>query len=214
MSTIEYMPTQHDEAEPEWFDSGFMEAAVVVWENPRRRMILDLFLSGEVHKHFGGSLEAANGSGRIFWHDYGTFIAPDGAIYHIRADDAGVMQAYVSPVDERAAGLYCIQPYTYDGYRSSDGNEMRIDFINGLHHASPRNTLEETELQRRDGQDVVHPRHQDGINFDSRRDSISVTYCDDGTLKALIHDSETGCTTSLYDPVLVRRFADELDTLE
>lgn len=215
MSTIEHTLTHHDEVEMESFgDNGFIDAAVMVRENPRCRMILDLFLSGEIHNYFGGSLRAVNGTERVFWHDRGTFIAPNGAIYHIRADDAGVMQAYVSPVDERAVGTYCIQPYTYDGYRSDDGSEVRIDFVNGLHHAAPPNTIEEAELQRRDGQDAVYPRHRDGINFDSRRDSISVRYGDNGTCMAMMYDSATGLTTPLYDIVLVRRFIDELDMFE
>lgn len=190
------------------------ETAVTVIENQRVRTALDLFTSGEIHKHAGGSLRALDGSKRIFWHDHGTFVAKGGAIYHLRTDDEGVPQVYVSPVDERGGGLYCVQPVTYDGYSGSDGTEMRFDFINGIHHALPRNSLGEIEQQRQEELDVMRPRHQFGAVFDSRRDSISVIHSPDGTMRAMLHDSETGLVEYLYDAAEIKSLVEFMDTLK
>lgn len=190
------------------------ETAVTVLENQRVRTALDLFISGDIHQYAGGSLRALDGSKRIFWHDRGTFVAKNGAIYHLRADDEETPQVYVAPVDDRGGNLYCIQPVTYDGYRSSDGAEMRFDFINNIHHALPKNSFSEIEQQRQGGFDVMRPPHQTGAAFDDRRDSISVTSSPNGTVRAMLHDSETGLIEYLYDAAEIKSLVELLDTLK
>ena len=209
--TGEQLRDYHDDFDEESYLEGMAWTALAVWKDPRRREAFEQFASGDIHNHYGGGLLAANGSGRTFWHDHGTYVADNTAIYQLRADDEGVMQMYVSPTDRRGGGLFCIQPYTYDSYRNSDDTEVRVDFINGLHHHAPFNTLAETELQRRDGLDVVQPRHQDGISFDSRRDSVSVVQREDGKVYASIHDSETGLTEPLYDLADIMRLLSSFD---
>ena len=204
----------NQEDEIEQIERGLFETAITVWENTRVRKALDLFMSGKIHEYAGGSLRAADKSGHIFWHDHGTFIAKNGAIYHLRSDDDGTPQVYVSPVDGRGGALYCIQPHTYDSYSNSDGTEMRFDFINGIHHAPPTNSLHEVELQRSEGQDVVRPRHQDGTTFDSRRDSVAFVRIPDGTMRATLHDSKTNGIEQLYDSIEITSILALIDSLE
>ena len=204
----------HREDEAEQIERSLFGTAITVWENSRIRTTLDLFMSGKIHEYAGGSLRAADKSGHIFWHDHGTFVAEDGMIYHLRTDDEGTPQVYVSPTDGRGSGLYCIQPYTYDGYMSPDGAEMRFDFTNSIHHASPTNSLIEMELQRSDGLDVVRPRHQNGVVFDHRRDSIALTHNPDGTVRVQLHDSKTGHITRLHDSIEIKSILELIDTLE
>lgn len=196
------------------FDRGLLEAAMTVWESSQTRAILDLFISGEIHSHTIGGLYAVGGASRIFWHNHGTFVAKNGAIYQLRTDDSGMSQSYVSPVDSRGQGLSCIRPYTYDNYNSPDGSERRFDFVNGAHRSPPINSLYEVGLQRHEGLDVARPRHQDGVAFDGRRDSISVVCGTDGITRAMLHDSETGTSEYLYDATEVKTFVEFLDTLE
>lgn len=200
--------------EAEQRDREFFETAIVVCENSRAQTVLDLFISGEIHKHAGGGLRALDRSGRIFWHNHGTFVAKSGAVYHLRTDDEGEPQVYISPASSREGGLYCVQPCTYDGYSNSDGSEMRFDFINGANHALPRNSLYEVEQQRQDGLDVMRPRHQDGTAFDSRRDSISIACGPGGAVRAAIHDSKTNLTEYLHNAVEIKSLVELISTLE
>ena len=182
---------------------GLAAAAQAVAARPRQRQILEYYIQGNgdaIHRRFGGELEDR---GEVYWHHHGTFVAPDGAIYRVRTDDDGIFRVYASPVDSRGDSIDCIQPYVYDGYIGPHAIEMRVDFVNGVHRSVPLNSRWEHELQAREGRDVMTPRHQEGIAFDSRRDSIALCKHPDGHIEGWLHDSADGEVVSLYSPAEV-----------
>ena len=203
-----------------------MEVAEVIRSDPRRREMLDRFISGDIHKSPGGAIAIPFGydwneeqqcsvpNMKVFWHDHGSFVGKDGAMYNVRTDDNGVGQVYVAPVDERGQYIDCIHPYTYDCYIGPHGIDVRADFINGAHRASPQNTAEERRLQDLEGHDIMVPRHQIGTEFDDRRDSISLRKYGDGHIEGMIHDSVSGETQQLYAPYDVKAALLMLDDME
>lgn len=205
-----------DTRQEQGFNEGLLSAASLIRDDPRRRETLEMFVNGDIHKQFGGEIVTPRGPDLppiVYWHDHGTFVGPDGSIYHARTDDYDEhRQMFVSPADERGRYIRCIQPFTYDGYTGPHSIEMRFDFINGPHRAAPRNTLEEAELQRREGLDPVYPRHKEWV--DERRDSLSLVKDKDGHIDGWLHDSVTNQTHQLYDPVQVLETMRMLDELE
>lgn len=199
---------------------GLFDVAAIMIENPRQRQILEMFMSGEIHGQFGGSLQQQRGAGTdpyVFWHNHGCFVDKNGAIYEARSDDSGVPQVYVSPNDPEWTNLSCIQPWTYDVDSGPYDIEMRFDFINGPHRTSPRNTIEESIHLSAIGQDPVCPAHYTGIEESpelSRRDYLSLVKRGNGHIDGWIHDSVTGETTRMYAPRDVVAVVHELEDRE
>ncbi len=186
-------------------DEGLLDAAQYMIDNPKQLEILKMFMSGEIHQQFGGSIVTKRGNNEppiVYWHDHGTFVAPNGAIYQPRTDDYDInRQVLVSPVDGRGSGLPCVQPYTYDGYTGPHSISMRFDFVNGLHRCAPQNTMEDARILHSEGRDPIAPRHKEWVSAD--RDSISLKKFADGHIEGVLHDSETDTDTRLYSPDMV-----------
>lgn len=98
-----------------------------------------------------------------------------------------------------------------DCYIGPHGIDVRIDFINGVHHSPPLNTFEERQLQARDSLDVMAPHHKVGAGFDERRDSISLRKYGDGHVEGMIHDVESGEVIELFAPADVKATMAMLD---
>jgi hypothetical protein len=221
----EQVDYRQDEAEQAYLASC-MEVASIVRGNPRRLDILDQFITGDIHKFKGGELAITFGNRydakkggwvpdeKVFWHDHGSFVDKAGAMYKVRTDDEGVGQVYVSPVDERGDYIDCIHPYTYDCYIGPHSIDVRVDFVNGTHHAPPTNTITEQKLQAKDGLDVMVPRHQAGTIFDERRDSILLRKYGDGHIEGIIHDSESGEVSQLFSPNDIKAAIAMLDEMD
>ncbi len=182
-------------AEFEEFFTGLEQTAQAIREKPRQRRLLEIYGNHEnpdaIHEIADAPI-ADERAGVVYWHNHGTFVAPDGAIYRVRMDDTGLAQMYVSPVDERAESVDCIRPFTYDSHVGPYGIELRVDFINGAHRTLPRNTGEEHRLQWLEGRDVMLPRHSEDMAFRADRDSIFLRKHPDGSIDAWLHDSDGG----------------------
>lgn len=198
--TLEHPGTYVAEAQPttpefEEFFTGLKQTAQAIREKPRQRRLLEIYGNHEnpdaIHEITDAPI-ADERAGVVFWHNHGTFVAPDGAIYRVRMDDTGLAQMYVSPVDERAESVDCIRPFTYDSHVGPYGIELRVDFINGAHRTLPRNTAEEHRLQWLEGRDVMLPRHSEAMSFRPDRDSIFLRKNRDGSIDAWLHDSDGG----------------------
>ena len=193
---------EHTTIEFEGLFTGLEQTAQAIREKPRQRKILEIYGNHEnpdaIHEIADAPI-ADERAGVVFWHNHGTFVAPDGAIYRVRMDDTGLAQMYVSPVDERGESVdcirpFCIRPFTYDSHVGPYGIELRVDFINGLHRTLPRNTKEEHMLQALEGRDVMLPRHSEEMAFRPDRDSIFLHKNPDGSIDAWLHDIDGGAT--------------------
>ena len=197
-------------------DEGLLDAAQYMIDHPRQREILSQFMSGEIHEKLGGSIVTQRGQNEppiVYWHDHGTFVAPDGSIYQPRTDDYDIhRQMFMSAVDGRGSGFPCIQPYTYDGYTGPHSISMRFDFVNGKHRCAPQNTPEEAALLHREGRDPVAPRHKEWVASD--RDSLSLKKFEDGHIEGVLHDSVTNTDTKLYSPEMVMAAVSMLDDIQ
>ena len=191
---------QHTTIEFEEFFTGLEQTAQAIREKPRQRQLLEIYGNHEnpdaIHEIADAPI-ADERAGVVFWHNHGTFVAPDGAIYRVRMDDTGLAQMYVSPVDERGESVDCIRPFTYDSHVGPYGIELRVDFINGAHRTLPRNTSEEHMLQALEGRDVMLPRHSEEMAFRADRDSIFLRKNSDGSIDAWLHDID-GNVNRLY----------------
>ena len=191
---------QHTTIEFEEFFTGLEQTAQAIREKPRQRRLLEIYGDHEnpdaIHEIADAPI-ADERAGVVFWHNHGTFVAPDGAIYRVRMDDTGLAQMYVSPVDERGESVDCIRPFTYDSHVGPYGIELRVDFINGAHRTLPRNTSEEHMLQALEGRDVMLPRHSEEMAFRADRDSIFLRKNSDGSIDAWLHDID-GNVNRLY----------------
>ena len=188
---------QSNNTEFEEFFVGLEQTAQAIRERPRQRRLLEIYGDHEnpdaIHTIADAPI-ADERAGVVFWHNHGTFVAPDGAIYRVRMDDNGLAQMYVSPVDERAQSVDCIRPFTYDSHVGPYGIELRVDFINGAHRTLPYNTKEEHMLQALEGRDVMLPRHSEEMAFRPDRDSIFLHKNPDGSIDAWLHDIDGGAT--------------------
>lgn len=188
---------QSNNTEFEEFFVGLEQTAQAIREKPRQRRLLEIYGDHEnpdaIHTIADAPI-ADERAGVVFWHNHGTFVAQDGAIYRVRMDDNGLAQMYVSPVDERAQSVDCIRPFTYDSHIGPYGIELRVDFINRLHRTLPRNTKEEHMLQALEGRDVMLPRHSEEMAFRPDRDSIFLHKNPDGSIDAWLHDIDGGAT--------------------
>ena len=197
-------------------DEGLLDAAQYMIDHPRQREILSQFMSGEIHEKLGGSIVTQRGQNEppiVYWHDHGTFVAPDGSIYQPRTDDYDIhRQMFMSAVDGRGSGFPCIQPYTYDGYTGPHSISMRFDFVNGKHHCVPQNTMEEARLLRSEGRDPIAPRHKEWVA--SNRDSLSLEKFADGHIEGSLHDGETNTDIRLYTPSMVMATISMLEDMQ
>lgn len=195
-------------------DEGLIEAARALRDNPKQRELLEKFTDGTIHEHWSGSIAQDRGAATVvYWHDHGTFVAPDGAIYQVRTDDDDInRQVYVAPNDsEWAKGLPCIQPWTYDGVTGPHGITMRFDFLNGPRRIVT-NTLDDMKKQRLEGADPTMPRHKEWA--DEARDSISIEKHRDGRITGVLHDGQSRTDTLLYAPDEVRAVVAMIDEAE
>lgn len=190
-----------DTTELELFFAGLTVAAEAIRQHPRQRRLLEIYADPERPDAIHDLTDAPISDSRaniVFWHNHGSFVAPDGAIYRVRMDDEGAAQVYASPLDERARSVDCIRPVTYDSQIGPHGIEMRIDFINGVHRELPKNTSEQRMLQHREGRDVMLPRHNEDMRFIADRDSIFLRKQPDGSTDAWLHDSVHGDVVRMY----------------
>lgn len=158
--SIEIRETRADTQHEIVLDAGLLDAAQYMREHPRQLETLVLFMNGNIHKKEGGSIKQQSGRDEppiVFWHQHGTFVAPDGAIYHARTDDNdNHRQIYMSPVDEYDCQPYCVQPLTYDGHTGPYGITMRFDFKKNLHGMLPSNSTEDVKHQIDQYREMMH----------------------------------------------------------
>lgn len=202
-------------------EQGLLDAADAVRGDADRKKILEEFISGEIHKRRGAYLALTFGykgpeepNQKVFWHDHGTFVGPDGAVYHVRTDDDGVGQMYTVPAGGQRRDV--IHPYTYDSYIGPHGITGRVDFVNGVHDIAPKNTPRQMELQRLESKSPVIPRHAEGTDSTvepalENRHSVTYEKQPTGEILGWYHDPKTNETVKLYSPEEVLAVADMLD---
>ncbi len=213
------------EIDQEYYE-GLFDVAAIMIERPRQRELLERFISGDIHREAGGAIALTFGydwneqenrsvpNTKVFWHNHGTFVDKNGAIYEARSDDAGLPQVYIAPNSPEWTVQPCIHPWTYDADSGPYDIEMRFDFINGPHRTAPQNTLEESRRLIAMGEDPVYPAHQTGIEASpelSRRDYLSLVKRGNGHIDGWLHDSETDETSRLYSPRDVLATVHELE---